>query len=71
MGGWSPISAIKAAVDHAWIKSVLPNWEAIAAFLEQISLMSEPDTLEEEGGRRGAREEGRGGAREGGKGRSE
>lgn len=47
MGGWSPISAIKAAVDHAWIKSVLPNWAAIAAFFEQMSLMSEPDTLKE------------------------
>lgn len=37
IGGWSPISAIRAAVDHAWTKSVLPNWEAIAAFLEQMS----------------------------------
>ena len=44
-GGWSPISAMRAAVDQACTRSVLPYWAATEAFLEHISPMSDPDTL--------------------------
>ncbi len=45
-GGWSPISAMRAAVDQACTRSFLPCWAATKAFLLHTSPMSDPDTLQ-------------------------